>query len=71
MFRPINDHNRATNQKSRRKVKYNASMFTVWGLVSSQICLFLVLYETQKYRLWKNVKTVILNEVLHIFTTVL
>ena len=70
MFRSINDHHRVTNTKSRRKVKYNASVFTVWDPMSSQNCLFLELDETKKYSQCKNVKILILHEVLHyVFTT--
>jgi hypothetical protein len=67
MFRPVNDGHRASNKKSRRKVKYNANIFTVWDHMNSQNCLFSELYKTQKYSQWKNVKILIFNEVLYIF----
>jgi hypothetical protein len=36
MFWSINNCNQATNTKSQSKVKYNASIFTVWDPVNSQ-----------------------------------
>jgi len=33
MFRSLNDSHRATNTKSKIKVKYNANIFTLWEML--------------------------------------
>jgi hypothetical protein len=47
MLRSINRHYLATNTKSQPKVKYNASVCTVWSPVTSQT---LLKYKFTRYK---------------------